>query len=189
MSGFGQVETRPSISALKAGPFLSYASFSGSDLTECQHNTIVVSMIPPFNEAGLLPPGIHTAEWRTFVERFDTSPRRAWLIKGLLAGLIALRSAGCQVVYIDGSFVTDKSEPEDFDALWDAAGVNGSRLNSVFLDFSARRMKQKLKYRGEFFPVHALVEEAGVTFLEFFQRDKDSGDLKGIVRIELDTLP
>jgi len=146
-------------------------------------------MLPQFNASGLLPPGIHTAEWQEFESRFRSSPRRAWLLAGLQNGLLALRNAGCRVAYVDGSFVTHKEDPGDFDTLWESAGVKGELLDCTFLDFDAGRMKQKLKYRGEFFPIHAFVSEAGVTFLEFFQRDKDSGEPKGIVRLELDTLP
>ena len=32
------------------------------------------------------------------------------------AAMVNLRDAGCKTVYVDGSFVTDKERPGDFDA-------------------------------------------------------------------------
>lgn len=66
--------------------------------------------------------------------------------------LAALNRAGCSRVYIDGSFVTVKREPGDYDACWDIDGVNVEALDSVFLDFSKGRAAQKRKYFGEFSP-------------------------------------
>jgi len=66
--------------------------------------------------------------------------------------LATLNRAGCSTVYIDGSFVTVKLEPGDYDACWDIDGVNVEALDAVFLDFSKGRMAQKRKYFGEFFP-------------------------------------
>jgi hypothetical protein len=41
--------------------------------------------------------------------------RRRTLLAGLREALGALREAGCRTVYLDGSFVTAKEAPEDFD--------------------------------------------------------------------------
>lgn len=146
-------------------------------------------MIPDFEATSLLPAGIHHADWAEFVVRFGNSSRRKWLLAGLLDALTMLRTAGCQEVYIDGSFVTAKTDPEDYDALWDAAGVKAAMLDGVLLDFTAGRLKQKVKYRGELFPVQAVEDKLGITFLEFFQICKTSGSPKGIIRLELSTLP
>jgi hypothetical protein len=146
-------------------------------------------VIPDFEATGLLPAGIHRADWAEIVARFGVSTRRTWLLDGLLDALTMLRTAGCQVVYINGSFVTAKADPDDYDGLWDAAGVKGAKLDPILLDFSAGRLKQKVKYRGELFPVQAVEDKLGITFLEFFQICKASGAPKGIIRLELSTLP
>ena len=89
-------------------------------------------------------------------------------------------------MYIDGSFVTVKREPGDFDACWDIDGVNVEALDSVFLDFSKGRTAQKRKYFGEFFPrPDARRRKHGRAFLEFFQTDKETGRSKGIVGLNL----
>ena len=82
-------------------------------------------MIPPFEidpgEDGRyqLPPGIHLATWPERVERFGTNERRNEIFAGLLRALQALKAAGCQRAFVDGSFVTSKEVPGDFDG-WES---------------------------------------------------------------------
>ena len=142
-------------------------------------------MIPPFDTVGNLPPGIHWVTWEDLAKHFGTSPYRSKLLEGLKRALQSLADAGCQSVYIDGSFVTAKEIPGDFDACWDPVGVDGTRLDPVLLDFTNRRAAQKAKYGGELFPSLALADPAGNTFLEFFQIDKRTGEAKGIIAIDL----
>ena len=76
-------------------------------------------MIPPLNADGLLPPGVHWSGWDELGDRFGSNPWRRRLMSGLRAALENLASAGCSVVYINGSFVTSKDFPNDYDACWD----------------------------------------------------------------------
>src|SRR5256885_3724265 len=108
--------------------------------------------LPPFNRRGNLPAGIHPADWQEVETRFGTSVRRQALLVGLKAAFAALRRAGCRMVYLDGSFVTSKEEPGDYDACWDVTGVAEGLLDPVLLDFSNGRAAQKSKFLGEFFP-------------------------------------
>ena len=96
-----------------------------------------------------------------------------------------LKAAGCKEVFLDGSFVTAKVSPNDFDACWDTAGVDPNLLDDVFFDFSNRRARQKARFQGEFFPADANADVSGRTFLEFFQIDKQAGGSKGIVGLRL----
>jgi hypothetical protein len=45
-------------------------------------------VLPPFDAAGNLPPGIHWPTWREFIERFGTTPQRLQLIAGLKEALL-----------------------------------------------------------------------------------------------------
>lgn len=150
-----------------------------------EHNYNVVSVpIPPFTPDGLLPPGVHSATWEEFSERFGSTHRRKELLLGLQEALTCLARAGCSRVYIDGSFVTAKLYPGDFDACWDIAGVDISSLDLTLMTFENRRAAQKLKFGGELFPSH-INAGMGSTFLEFFQVDKHTGNPKGIVVLDL----
>ncbi len=146
-------------------------------------------MIPPFDAAGNLPPGVHKATWHEVADRFGTGPRRRELLAGLRAALDALRAAGCDKVYLDGSFVTTKPNPNDFDGCWDIAGVDPDLLDPVLLTFDRGRVAQKTKYQGELFPAQFRQGGTGVTFLELFQLDKETDRAKGIVALDLRTLP
>lgn len=144
-------------------------------------------MIPEFNPDGNLLPGVHWATWQEFMERFGTTPRRQQLLKGLKSAIDSLSKAGCQVIYIDGSFVTEKENPNDFDGCWDIKGVDPELLDPILLNFDNKREKQKAKYQGELFPTSWIADGAGKTYLDFFQIDRN-GNPKGIVAINLGEL-
>ncbi len=144
-------------------------------------------MLPPFTPSGNLPGGSHEATWEEIVERFGATPHRAILIEGLRRAIEALWAAGCRRVYLNGSFVTAKERPGDFDGCWEIAGVDWDRLDPVLRDLRAPRTAQKLAYGGELFPAHYPADLRGTRFIDFFQRDRD-GNPKGIVAIDLEGL-
>ena len=76
-------------------------------------------MIPQFDADGLLPPGIHRATSDEVTAVFGSIPWRRQLLAGMEMAMESLRLAGCRTVYIDGSFVTSKDIPNDFDACWE----------------------------------------------------------------------
>ena len=86
-------------------------------------------------------------------------------------------------MWLNGSFVTSKEEPGDFDACWDTDGVDLDALNPVILDLSAGRAVQKSRYGGELFP-NVIEAESGLVFAEFFQNERDTGR-KGIVVLKI----
>jgi hypothetical protein len=144
-------------------------------------------MVPPFNANGQLPHGVHFCSWEEFVTRFGVTQHRLNLIAGLRIAMAQLQAAGCSTVYIDGSFVTHKLVPGDFDACWEANGVDMNQLKSTapaLLKFDAKRAAQKAAYGGEFFPAGWPADGSGTLFLEFFQMDRD-GNPKGIIAIDL----
>lgn len=147
-------------------------------------------MIPPFEtEPGAdgrhqLPPGIHRATWSELVERFGTNEQRRAILAGLFRALQALKAAGCRRVFINGSLVTSKEVPADFDGCWDHEGVDFDALDPVLLDFTGRRAAQKAKFGGELFIGATPADALGTRFLAFFQADRD-GRPKGIVEIDL----
>ena len=83
---------------------------------------------------------------------------------------------------LDGSFVTAKAEPNDYDGAWETNGVDPDLLDEVLLDFSNARAAMKQKYGGEMFPAGSPAAP-GKTFSAFFQLDRE-GRPKGIVRID-----
>ncbi|WP_019914321.1 DUF6932 family protein [Paenibacillus sp. HW567] len=148
-----------------------------------------VSKGPVFNLTGNLEPGLHWMEWSDFVHQFGFSQKRVELISGLQSALNLLKIAGCKTVYIDGSFASTKEIPGDFDACWEEADTDLAILDPVFFDFNSGRAAQKAKFKGEFFPGELMEGGSKLTFLNFFQRDKRTGEAKGIIAIDLRRLP
>jgi len=142
-------------------------------------------VIPPVAPDGNLPPGIHLATWPELVERFGVNAHRRSLLEGLYNALVALRSAGCPTVWINGGFVTLKEQPGDYDGCWEIGGVRVEELPRVFLVFEERRAAQKERYRGEWFPVRLGSGPAAVRQLAAFQIDHHTERSKGIIVLEL----
>ena len=145
-------------------------------------------MIPDADPTtGQLPPGVHDATWGEVAERFSGNAYRRRLLEGLLAACKELARAGCKSVLLNGSFVSLKAFPGDYDGAWDPSGVDPSLLDPVLLDFSNRRAAMKAKYHGELF-VETALAAPGATFRDFFMTDRD-GNEKGVVLIDLESLP
>lgn len=146
-------------------------------------------MIPDFDPSGLLPVGVHNADWAEVLRRFGYNPQRQWLLGGLHRALLALRQAGCLMAYLDGSFVTSKVVPGDYDLCWSLVGVNPALLDPVLVKFDDGRRAMKAKYLGDLFPAEWGEAGSGTVFFNFFQLDKGTGVLKGIVMIDLWSVP
>lgn len=100
----------------------------------------------------LLPAGLHPMDEAQldahFVDPFNGSTTRRMLVSGLRAYLSALRRAGVEFeVWLDGSFTTQKVDPNDVDLVVfaDAAALNGlsptlqTYLSGLFDRTSAKR--------------------------------------------------
>lgn len=145
-------------------------------------------MIPDFiNIVGtpwlLLPPGIHDSTLSEVYTRYVTNSTRGLLFEGLKKGLENLFLSGCPQVFLDGSYVTSKPIPNDYEICWDMAFVDPDLLDPVFFDFDNGRYNQKKKFLGEYFPAALIEGVSGKPFLDFFQTDKDTGRPKGIIRL------
>ena len=142
-------------------------------------------MIPEWSTNGDLPPGVHFATWPDLEDRLAFNPRRHRMLAGFGQACGELRKAGCRLVYLDGSFVTRKERPGDFDACWDVQNVDDARLDPVFWDFSRGRAAQKQRFLGELFPAQLPEGATGRAFLDFFQVNRRNGEPKGILAIRL----
>lgn len=132
----------------------------------------------------ILPAGVYDASIYEIELRYATSTHRLALFKGLKKALENLFSAGCQQIFLDGSFVTAKPKPDDYEVAWDPRFVDPNILDPVFLDFTYGTIPQKKKYLGEFFPSTFIEAKSGKLFVDFFQTEKDTGNQKGIIRLQ-----
>jgi hypothetical protein len=145
-------------------------------------------MIPTFDDNNNLPPGVYEVIWQEFCDRYGYTKHRRELLDGLKIGLTHLKNMGCRCVWIDGSFISAKNRPGDFDVCWNINEVNIPYLELMYpalLDFENGRARQKQKYGGEFFPSSwNAVKNPPITYLDFFQKDRNDNP-KGIIKIVL----
>ena len=88
-------------------------------------------------------------------------------------------------VYIDGSFVSRKPHPGDIDGCWEVDhNVVYDRIDPVLLDFKDGRKQMKRKHGVDFFVAAHTEAGSGLSFLDFFQHDRD-GRPKGILVVNL----
>ena len=112
-------------------------------------------MIPPFDDSGWLPPGVHGATLAEIEDRFgrQSELRRIqmesvrWMVE------LAVR-AGVQRIVLNGSFVTDIMEPNDVDCVLlfrpgghvDTAALRELQAGLPFLDMAIVRPKRFERY-------------------------------------------
>lgn len=148
--------------------------------------------IPDLNQNGELPPGEHSATIDEVATAFGTaSERRGLLTAGLVRVATMFKDAGVQFLLIDGSYVTEKENPEDIDGCWSASGnIVVEKIDPIFWNFSTpaefqkNRMKAKSKYGVDFFIAEMIEGGSGKPFSDFFRTNRD-GDDKGIIKIFL----
>jgi hypothetical protein len=132
---------------------------------------------------------VHQASLDEVAAAFAINAWRRELFAGLVDASSLLRRAGCPTVYLDGSYVSGKPKPGDFDACWDPTGVIPANLDPVFLQFANGRAAQKAAFKGEFFPSSMMCVDVGKAFVDFFQLDRFTGNKKGIISIPLSADP
>jgi hypothetical protein len=144
--------------------------------------------IPPLDEAGLLPPGVHDCtmeEVEQVFARFQRSDQRIRLFEKLKAYLKEVRSTGFAVaLLIDGSFVTSKEEPEDIDLILVLKPDHDFSANLRPFEYnvvSKRRVRQNYRFdllvAGQDSPQY-------FTAIEFFQQVRNQSEVrKGILRV------
>lgn len=142
------------------------------------------------NEEGcpyaILPPGEHLYNLNGFKKQFAFNELRLNQYNGLVRALVLLKQAGCRYVYIDGSYVSNKELPGDWDGCYDIRGTVFKRLG-VFVDktdlMNGRKIQKEL-FLGEMFP-SSYIADSQLAFLDFFQIEKYSKIRKGIVKLDL----
>ncbi len=141
-----------------------------------------------YNNFGNLMPGMFDGTLEEAKSIFCFNERRKWLFEGLELAVQDLKSIGCQRIYLDGSYVTKKLLPDDYDMCWDDNGINLVWVSQVcpsLTDAGRKMEKIKARYRGDVAPANNIADlKKGINFLGYFMEDRQGRD-KGIVRISL----
>jgi hypothetical protein len=147
---------------------------------------MIPQLVPlPGSPWDVLPPGIHAATLAEIETAFAFNQRRRTLFEGLIDASVNLAAAGCQMIFLDGSYVSAKPIPGDYDACWEPDGIDFEKLDPVFEDFNNGRARQKARFGGEFFPSTLIEANIGRVFVEFLQIDRFTGKRKGILSVSI----
>jgi hypothetical protein len=160
-----------SFSALAAANVLvNHADRCGSSGVRC------ADMIPPFDDRGYLPPGLHTATLDELEARFGNESELRRVQMESLRWLVDLaQRAGSRRLIVNGSFVTDILEPNDIDC--------ALLVESDFL--SDPSVERELKEGLPFIDLHVFGNEEFMLFVDtIFGTDRYMIP-KGVVEILL----
>lgn len=139
-------------------------------------------MIPEFDANNNLPPGMHDATMAEVQARFVHNEKRRQLFAGLVQVVSILKESNCPEVFLDGSFITAKELPNDYDLCYEPTGMAPAERLREFLEHSETR---KERYLGDVF-IHMPEPPFFVNHVTYWQRDGRNGDVaKGIIRIDL----
>ncbi len=133
-------------------------------------------MIPRFNDEGNLPAGVHRASLEEVAARFGQKPELRRVQMESLAWLVELaRRAGASRLIVNGSFTTDKPEPNDVDCVL-----------LVEPGFPRDKEAERELLEGLPFIELKIVEEEGLNFLveQFFGTDRRDVP-KGMIEVVL----
>lgn len=147
--------------------------------------------VPSFRDDGWLPPGHHTASWQEIVSRFGGRPnsRRAEIIASLLSWRDAARAENLAgLIILNGSFVSSKEAPGDFDLLFSYDTATDALVRThaearALTDYQACRA---LGFLGDVFALPASLGKSSPTLsgLDMFDFDR-KGNIKGVVEVQL----
>jgi hypothetical protein len=144
-------------------------------------------MIPPFEESGFLPAGIHQATLLEFEARFaifDSSDRRIKLYNGIKRlWEAAHKLLFVKRLYVAGSYVSSKPEPNDFDCL---VVYEANEVPQVVRPFEYQVLHRKTASKHFAGDVITVGEgsELHRYYMSFLQLSRDDMSV-GIVEIEL----
>jgi hypothetical protein len=117
-----------------------------------------------------------------FEHHFGTTALRKEKIKNAFLFFEIFSSCGCTAVYIGGSFVSTKKNPEDIDICFDLRQINYEKLEKAFPDFfdhyKIGEIRRNLKCHILYF------DDTTPQFFNMLQEDRD-GHPKGLVKIDL----
>ena len=146
--------------------------------------------IPEWNEYGILPEGIHDADFDEVRDRLGFNAHRGELIEGLERTIAWIRAVSpIESLIVDGSFVTDKAHPGDIDAVAMIGNLTERNQREWVRRWQPEHERLKAENRVDLYPT---VLGHGNDFSAYFQymrpeealeRGAPLGVRKGLVRM------
>ena len=147
--------------------------------------------LPDFREDGWLPEGHHAATWQEIAVCFGGEPdsRRAVILSSLLRWRDAVRAKRLSgLVILDGSFISRKDAPGDFDLVfcYEEASEVILRTDPDARTLTDYQVCRSLGFLGDVFALPASLQSlspalGGLSMFDFDRR----GIPKGVVEVRL----
>lgn len=146
--------------------------------------------LPEFRDDGWLPEGHYAASWEEVIDRLGGSPGslRGQVARNLLSWKDEVKARGVSGwLLLDGSFVSAKEDPSDFDAL---LVIDEETRKILENDIEARRLLDysECKNRGFdllYYFAATVRDYPSLVGLDLWDRDKRTGKLKGVLEVSL----
>ncbi len=138
-------------------------------------------VIPQVHSSGNLPPGVYNATLEEVRSRFAVTPHRRKLFDALSRVVDILSEANCPEVHLDGSYITNATEPGDYDLVYEPIGMTETEAWRQLLRLGMDERKKL--HLGDIF-IHMPCPPAFINYIQFWQTDRDDNP-KGIIRIRL----
>lgn len=87
-----------------------------------------------FNWGGYLYQDV-VLTFKEFVHHFGTNSNRMQQIENSIPFFRKFHRCGCEIVYVDGSFISKKPVPEDIDLCFDLSDINPNNLKREIPEF------------------------------------------------------
>ena len=144
-------------------------------------------MIPPFDADGDLPQGVHWATWLEFTERFcifARSDRRRRLCQRMEQMVAEARASHIvERIIFGGSFVSSRTEPNDFDCVMVLKAATQYEDLQPSQRWVADTRAASRRYRGDVFVARADQSTLAV-YVDFFAMNR-RGKRVGLVEVTL----
>lgn len=125
-------------------------------------------MIPLLDERGLLPRGIHAADWSEIVSTFGWNPHRQRLISNAkIFSQTTLHSLAGFPLILGGSTFSDKPMPPDIE-MTIRVDVTTMTANQMALCFRLQSMHDSIK-SSQYLDFYVTLLNIGSDFVDFFQ--------------------
>lgn len=146
--------------------------------------------IPALDQNGFLPVGVHDCtldELKARFGSFQVTDRRPQLFARLEAFLSEANACGLVVsILVDGSFVTDKPDPNDVDLILVVAPDHNFAADLSPLEYGVLSKRRVHRRHGFDLLVARAGSEEYLRYVRFFQQIRFApGSAKGILKIKL----
>lgn len=151
--------------------------------------------IPPFNEAGELPPGEHTCGIAEFRDRYVTSFPKSISRREIFKGYVEFTDSEIDLGFIlfqwlDGSYVTAKENPNDIDmvSFIEPGMINEAIAADALTGFEVKRRFGCHSFIVPIYPEGSPKRKATISLMDYWRTtfgQSRKGDEKGLILIDL----